>query len=405
MRKWQPQSWRKMSGGKTALLMLAMVLAGVSIAMALAGGSSGPALAGPAPDTDGDGCPDQRELGPVASFGGQRNPNYFWDFFDTPTGVHPNLNRDGSVSGFDFFSVLGRFNTIGDPGIDPLSAPPAGLTYHTAYDRSFVKGIFSGPADGSITGSDFFLVLGQFNHDCSGPVPAIWQPTPGTTWQWQLSGVLDTSVPAQVYDIDVFDHSSSVVAGLHAQGRKVICYMSAGAWEEFRPDAGDFPASVKGNDNGWPGEKWLDIRQLNILGPIMEARLDLCASKGFDAVEFDNVDAYNNITGFPITFQDQITYNTFLANKAHERGLAAGLKNDLPQVEWLLPLYEFAVNEQCFSGGDCLYLVPFINAGKAVFAVEYDLATADFCPQAQAMNFSAMKKNMVLDAYREACWP
>ncbi len=65
-----------------------------------------------------------------------------------------------------------------------------------------------------------------------------WRPRPGTAWQWQLSGRLDTSVDVPVYDIDGFDHPARTVAALHDDGRKVICYLSTGAWEEFRPDAG-----------------------------------------------------------------------------------------------------------------------------------------------------------------------
>lgn len=69
----------------------------------------------------------------------------------------------------------------------------------------------------------------------------IWQPAPGIDWQWQLSGRLDTGVDVPVYDIDGFDHTAATVAGLHDDGRKVICYLSTGAWEDWRPDAADFP--------------------------------------------------------------------------------------------------------------------------------------------------------------------
>ncbi|CAN5191681.1 hypothetical protein BH18ACT4_BH18ACT4_15040 [soil metagenome] len=117
-----------------------------------------------------------------------------------------------------------------------------------------------------------------------------WSPAPGVTWQWQLTTPVNTSVNAEVYDIDLFENDASVVATLHAAGRKVICYLSAGSYENFRPDASRFPAVVLGRNNGWPGEKWLDIRRLDILGPIMEDRLDECAAKGFDAVEPDNID-------------------------------------------------------------------------------------------------------------------
>lgn len=233
---------------------------------------------------------------------------------------------------------------------------------------------------------------------------AIWQPALMTSWQIQFTGRLDQSVNATMYDIDLFDNAASVVASLHAKGRKAICYISAGTWEDWRPDAGQFPSSVKGNDvSGWPGERWLDIRRLDILGPIMKARMDLCKAKGFDGIDPDNVDGYTNNTGFPLTYQDQLTYNIFLANEAHARGLSIGLKNDLLQVNDLLPYFDWALNEQCFQYDECSYLLPFIRAGKAVFEIEYDLSVSQFCHRANAMNFNAMKKQRSLSAWRQPC--
>src|SRR2546428_1095597 len=221
--------------------------------------------------------------------------------------------------------------------------------------------------------------------------------------QIQLSTPVDQSVNAQVYDIDLFDNSAAVVSALHASGRHVICYLSAGSYEDWRPDAAQFPAVVKGNSNGWPGEKWLDIRRLDLLGPIMQARMDLCRQKGFDAVEPDNIDGYTNKTGFPLTYQDQLAYNTFLANAAHARGLSVGLKNDVEQVGDLVSSFDWALNEQCFQYSECNTLTPFVAAGKAVFEVEYKVQTSQFCPQANAMNFNAQKKSTKLDASSVQC--
>ena len=233
----------------------------------------------------------------------------------------------------------------------------------------------------------------------------IWRPAQATTWQWQLTGTVDTTVDAQMFDIDLFDNSASVVNTLHGQGRKVVCYMSAGSWEDWRPDAGDFPESVLGNGlDGWPGERWLDIRRLDVLGPIMGARLDLCRDKGFDGVEFDNVDGYGNNAGFSLGYNDQIAYNTWLANAAHERGLSAGFKNDIEQVADLEPLFDFAIIEECFQYDECTEVLPFIEAGKAVFEVEYSGTTDSFCPEANAMGFMSMKKRLSLDAWRQPCW-
>jgi hypothetical protein len=232
----------------------------------------------------------------------------------------------------------------------------------------------------------------------------IWQPATRTAWQWQLTTPVDASVDFPVYDIDLFDNDAHVVAALHAAGRRVICYMSVGSWENWRPDASKFPESVKGPTiPDWPDERWLDIRQLNVLGPIIEARFDLCKAKGFDAIEPDWIDNYVQKTGFPISYADQITYNTFLANAAHARGLSIGLKNDINQVADLLPLFDWALNEQCFEFAECETLRPFVAAGKAVFQVEYNIEPSRFCAQANAMNFNSMKKNRKLDAYRVAC--
>src|SRR5690606_19748817 len=101
-----------------------------------------------------------------------------------------------------------------------------------------------------------------------------WKPTPMTTWQWQLTGELNIAYDAEVYDIDLFDTDPSVIADLQAQDKKVICYFSAGSYEEWRSDANDFNTSDLGNSlDGWPGERWLDIRSNNVRA-IMANRIE-----------------------------------------------------------------------------------------------------------------------------------
>lgn len=235
------------------------------------------------------------------------------------------------------------------------------------------------------------------------PCNGCYVPAPVTSWQLQLTGKVNQTVNAQMFDIDLFDNTAAVVASLHAKGRKVTCYFSAGSFESWRPDAARFPAAVKGNGNGWPGEQWLDVRRLDVLGPIMEARLDLCRQKGFDSADPDNVDGYTNSTGFPLTAADQLTYNVFLANAAHARGLSVALKNDMSQAQALVPYFDWTLNEQCFQYHECTTLLPFTDAGKAVMQVEYALPRAKFCPQANAMNFNSLRKRLALDAWRRAC--
>jgi hypothetical protein len=210
-----------------------------------------------------------------------------------------------------------------------------------------------------------------------------------------------------MYDLDLFETPAATVAELHSQGRKVTCYLSAGSWEEWRPDAGAFPQAVIGEDYaGWPGERWLDIRQIDQLGPIMGARLDLCRDKGFDGVEPDNLAGYQNPTGFPLTAADQLAYNRWLAAEAHHRGLSIGLKNDPDQVLDLVDAFDWALTEECFEWGWCDALSPFIAAGKPVFAAEYtdtSVTLEAICPQATTLGLSLILKERELTAYRAVC--
>lgn len=230
-----------------------------------------------------------------------------------------------------------------------------------------------------------------------------WQPPPGTGWQWQLTGRLDTSVKAPVYDIDGFNTSKAQVAELKKAGRKTICYLSTGAWEDFRPDAEAFPRALLGKGNGWEGERWLDIRRVAELEPLMAKRFDMCRDKGFDAVEPDNMDGYQNTSGFPLTADDQLRYNRLIAKLAHDRGMAVGLKNDLDQIPQLVGDFDFAVNEQCAQYDECERLTPFIEAGKAVFHAEYELSTSRFCKRSRELKLSSLQKRYDLDAWRKTC--
>jgi endo-alpha-1,4-polygalactosaminidase (GH114 family) len=221
-------------------------------------------------------------------------------------------------------------------------------------------------------------------------------------------------------EADGFDTPAATVAALHRsrRGRGVVCYLDAGTWENWRPDAGEFPRSLLGRPDGsWAGERWLDIARFRgALSAIMRARLAMCRRKGFDAVDFDNVDGYANRTGFPLTAADQLRYDVFLANSAHRAGLSVALKNDLPQIPVLLRYVDFAVDEQCFQYADCQSarhgrhgrhggygLNEFVRAGKPVFEIEYRLPRARFCPHAVRDHFNALRKRLSLGRWRQPC--
>ncbi len=129
----------------------------------------------------------------------------------------------------------------------------------------------------------------------------------------------------------------------------------------------------------------------------------MCRDKGFDAVEPDNMDGYRNDTGFPLTATDQLHYNRLIARLAHDRGLAVGLKNDLEQIPELVGDFDFAVNEQCAQYGECGALRPFVEAGKAVFHVEYEVPTARFCAESRELKLSSLLKRYELGAWRQEC--
>lgn len=248
----------------------------------------------------------------------------------------------------------------------------------------------------------------KFGSDSTGN--SVEPLTPGTSWQWQLQGNIDTTVldstsnPKKMYDIDLFDVPISTIANLKAKGIVVVCYFSAGSSENWREDFNQFPASVQGNPlDGWAGEKWLDIRQVNTLGPIMAARMDLAVTKGCDGVEPDNVDGYTNNTGFPLNGGHQIAYLKYLSDLAQTRNLSIGLKNNVDQIADLVNDFDWALNESCNKYNECGNYSLFIDQNKAVFGVEYSGSTSSFCPAMNNANYDWLLKNRSLGVERTAC--
>jgi len=239
-----------------------------------------------------------------------------------------------------------------------------------------------------------------------------YKPDTNTSWQWQLKGTVNTSYDVEIYDIDLFDSNASLIQSLKSDGKKVICYFSAGSYENWRSDKDAFPASALGNIlDGWEGERWLDISNED-LAPVMRARLDLAVKKGCDGVEPDNMDGYTNNTGFNLSADEQLAYNKFIANEARKRGLSVGLKNDIDQITELEPYFDFAVNEQCHEFKECDKMKPFIDANKPVFNAEYAQKYVDnhngerdkMCSDANKLLFQTLVLPLDLDdTFRYSC--
>lgn len=269
-----------------------------------------------------------------------------------------------------------------------------------------------------------------------GGASTLWKPAPGTSWQWQITETVDTSLDVVMYDVDLFDavptprsyqvpgfgtvmvpagENPGIIDTLHAQGRVVICYMDSGAFESYRPDAALFPKSVIGaqtyaeTGDPWEGEHWLDIRKSSWpkFEPLIAARMDLAKSLGCDGIEPDQNNPIGNDPGFAITIADQKAWYLRVAELAHARGLSVGQKNGIETTDAdTVAAFDWNLNEECNQFSECDALEGFIEAGKAVFQVEYDdegASVASFCSKDNQRNFDGLLKHLSLNAWRVAC--
>lgn len=204
-------------------------------------------------------------------------------------------------------------------------------------------------------------------------------PVAAESWDIQFAEPFDFTRNVTMLDLDGEFTEASDVAALKVRGVEVICYVAVGTWENYRGDAEAFPEEILGKIwPDWPDERYIDIRQLDILMPLMQARFQTCKDKGFDGIEGDNQDLHWADTGFPIERADQVAYSQALANMAHEMGLAYGQKNSPDLVPELIDHVDFIITEDCFKDGWCSEVLPFIQAGKPVYAIEYTDTGVDF---------------------------
>ncbi|HWB35041.1 MAG TPA: endo alpha-1,4 polygalactosaminidase [Rugosimonospora sp.] len=225
---------------------------------------------------------------------------------------------------------------------------------------------------------------------------------PQDSWQIQLTGAPDLGVDALVYDLDPYTTAAGTVDRLHRAGRRAICHLAVGVSEAGRPDAGRFPPEVLGAPTADGRGAWLDVRRLDVLTPILADRLRLCRDKGFDAVDADDVDAYRQPTGFPLTQADQLAFDRRVLALARDEGLGAGLRVPAADAAALAGELDFAVNVGCpTSDGGCAGLAPLVVAGKPVYvAVLGDPAA---CADARLPGYRLIVKRPELDAWRQTC--
>lgn len=281
-----------------------------------------------------------------------------------------------------------------------------------------------------------------------------WQPTSDRplSFHWMIDNPLDVNNPTHmglrdfsgrtlpepdVYDIDGEMNPKATVDYLHARGKKVICYIDAGVYETYRSDAYKFqqltPQIWGKPDEGWDNSYWLDIRRVSELEPIMKARMQMCKDKGFDAIEPDEIDGWENsldpntnepsatngATGFALTYQDQLIYNRALAQWAHEIGMSIGQKGDIIQTIDLVDYFDWTLNEECHAYSECRNpydptsdtevpgLQLYTQANKAVFIAEYKGYTAtkwsSICQMSRTNHFNTVRFKLNLSGARLPC--
>ncbi len=138
----------------------------------------------------------------------------------------------------------------------------------------------------------------------------------------------------------------------------------------------------------------------------MRDRFRRCRRLGFDAVEADNMDAYDNPSGFPLTAEDTVRYVRALAHEAHSLGLAMAQKN-VPELSFrLIRTLDFAITEGCFRDDWCGRMHPWLRRGKVVLDAEYRNRPPDMrraCRDARRLGISLILKDEDLTRWRKTC--
>lgn len=260
-------------------------------------------------------------------------------------------------------------------------------------------------------------------------VAAWWTPEPGevSNWDIQLAAApFDIGPERAMYTIDLWDAvpaataidygdgapvtvrpgaHATAIAMLHARTPRpiVVCHVGTGSIRLDDPDAMKFPGYAANPPNrdtppaagsviGWsPGsdanERFLDLRtaQRAIVKPLIEKRIALAKQIECDAVAADRNEsiAFQANTGFTaITLDEYTSWSADVTGLAHARELSIGMRNRGTNVptDDVAKLYDWMILDRCAEFELSPFARPFLNASKAVFALEYDLREEDNMP-------------------------
>lgn len=242
---------------------------------------------------------------------------------------------------------------------------------------------------------------------------AIRLPPAGkVSWDWQIGAATERHIKVAagttLIGLDGFTVSAAKVAELKGQGLYTVCYINAGSFEPYRPDSARYPAYLKiQQDPDWPDEAFLDITDIfrpgSVLADILTERMKMCKAKGFDALEPDNLQNDENVSGGRITTQQQIDFNGRIADQAHLLGLAVFQKNGPDKVllrdrtgRMMVEKFDGILNEACQQYRECGPLAEYTRRGKLALNVEYRRNKALDCGLMAQHGINALKKDRSL---------
>jgi Glycoside-hydrolase family GH114 len=276
-------------------------------------------------------------------------------------------------------SDRGRWKKHHQPGAS-ASASRSAAAKPSASTSSSAAGGASGGASASATTSPAATTTTQPTATSSASNAAgLTLPPANAQFDYQIGSAYTPPSGVQVVSRD---RGASPAAGIYN-----ICYING---FQAQPDE---LASWKANhddlllksggsyvvDSGW-NEVLLDIStsaKRTALTTIVGGWMDGCASKGFKAVEIDNLDSWTRSKNL-LTQAEAVSYATLLATYAHGKGLAIAQKNtvEISKVGKSQIGFDFAIAEQCadyeISSGtpECQ---GYVDAyGSHVIVIEYD---------------------------------
>ncbi len=193
-------------------------------------------------------------------------------------------------------------------------------------------------------------------------------PPVGVDLDYQLGGAVS---PAENVGIVVRDRRAKPIEGLWN-----VCYVNGFQTQpdekRFWRKRRDLLLKRHGElvvDEAW--NEWIfDIRtagKRERLAKVVGRWTRRCARDGFDAVEFDNLDAFSRSHGLVKPKQAK-RFARLLTRAAHDAGLSAGQKN-WANFDGRKVGFDFAVSEECGRYDECGRYVS--SYGSAVLVVEY----------------------------------